>query len=104
MTAGLCTGGAAVLLGPRAMCLVPYVISMPTILVGLPGAGMLMAFRTMPRAFRRPSATNGSLWDACLVAGATGGYGLGCLGVLAIPPAWDIASRINRPHRETTNN
>ncbi|AVK77184.1 hypothetical protein pmac_cds_496 [Pandoravirus macleodensis] len=104
MAAGLCAGGTAVLLGPRVACLVSYTISVPTVLVGLPGAGMLAAFRAMPRAFRRPSAVDGSLWDACLVAGATGGYGLGCLAALAVPPTWDIASRLIRPATETTDN
>lgn len=95
LVGGLCTGGAAVYLGPRMARRVPYKVSVPIVLLGVPGAGLYAAWRAMPGAFRETHNV-GSMVDMGAILGAGGGYGLGCVGILCAPLACRTASILAR--------
>lgn len=96
LAAGVLTGGATLLLGPRMSRLVPYKVSVPVVTIAIPGGGLYAAHRAFPEAFHRPSAMDASIFETYAIIGAAQGYALGCLGILALPTTCRILSQVAR--------
>ncbi|AGO84353.1 hypothetical protein psal_cds_526 [Pandoravirus salinus] len=74
---------------------VPYKVSVPIVLLGVPGAGLYAVWRAVPGAFRETSDVD-DIMTMGAILGLGGGYGLGCAGVLCAPLACRAASILAR--------